>query len=54
MPRYCRNYAHEAQKCPAKDGWARRYAPWTAHKSRFRQAKKPCKHNFVQNLGSVA
>ena len=24
--------------CPAMDGWARCYAPWTAHKSRFRQA----------------
>ena len=32
----------------------REYAPGTAHKRRFRQAKKPCKHNFVQNLGSVA
>ena len=23
LPRYCRNYAHETQKCPAKDGGAR-------------------------------
>jgi len=26
------------QKCTGMDAGARRYAPWTAHKSRFRQA----------------
>ena len=37
MFRICR-IMPESQKCPAMDGWARRYAPRTAHKSRFRQA----------------
>jgi hypothetical protein len=27
------------------DGWGRRYAPRTAHKSRFRRALKTQKHN---------
>ena len=31
-------WAHGTQKCPAMDGRARCYAPWTAHKSRFRRA----------------
>ena len=33
------SYTHlDVYKRQAMDGWARRYAPWTAHKSRFRQA----------------
>ena len=43
--RYCTDYAREAQKSAAMDGWGRRYAPRTAHKSRFRRALKTQKHN---------
>ncbi|ACR74823.1 Hypothetical protein EUBREC_1061 [Agathobacter rectalis ATCC 33656] len=38
------------QKCTGMDAGARRYAPWTAHKSRFRQASKTKRHNSYRFL----
>ena len=34
------------------DGGARRYAPWTAHKSRFRPATRNYKHNSYSILAA--
>jgi len=38
------------QKCTGMDAGARRYAPWTAHKSRFRRASKTKRHNSYRFL----
>ena len=41
------------QQCPAKDGGARRYVPWTAHKSRLCHGLNTLNHNSYCFLAAV-